>query len=645
MQSVNEHIHAFLVYYCDIVGSPEYAVLIKGPWGSGKSRFIMDFLNELEGKGKKSLYVSLYGVNSIHDIENQFFSQLHPVLASKGAKMVGKLFKGIIRASIKVDLDGDGSSDGDITISAPNESFLKEMQSPDGRVLVFDDVERCSLPIAVILGYINYFVEHSGLKVILVANEQEILAQNGKADIAASSKTPEKYLSNEYERIKEKLIGKSFEITPETEAALSSFIDQVKSQKAKALVSTCNSKIIGLYHDSGYKNLRVLRHSILEFERMFAALSESIRGADNEAFEVHFLALFLVYSFEISNANLSTSELGQIGGTLSAYMVDHLGSSNGDPTMQRIRGIRSKYNDVDIDDTIFDVSIWAEWFGSGFVKPSTLSDAVLSSKYFRSASQPAWIQLWHAEDLTDIEYIQILDEVKDGWNRRIYTEVGEVKHIVGSLLWLSDAGLYKTTCQDVVVMAKHYVDHLKQTGQLLQSSEESGIFGETTSWRGLAFRSRDKSQFKELLDYIDEKQMEARIESYPSEAAQLLRQMEEDTVSFARALILSNYEENKYYDTPILMFMDPAKFVEAFIQLPQDKKRMVGRAFQERYKFSEFRQKLAPENVFLAQVAELLNQESVERAGTMSAYNIQSFVECCITPAISLLNELGVDNG
>lgn len=644
MQSVNEHIHTFLVYYCDLVGSPEYAVLIKGPWGSGKSRFIIDFLNELEGNGKKSLYVSLYGVNSIQDIENQFFSQLHPVLASKGAKLLGKLFKGIIRASIKVDLDGDGSSDGNITISAPSDSFLKEMQSPDGRVLVFDDVERCSLPIAVILGYINYFVEHSGLKVILVANEQEILAQNGKADIATSGNISGEHVRNEYERIKEKLIGKSFEITPDTEAALSSFIDQIKSQKVKALASTCNSRIISLYHDSGYKNLRVLRHSLLEFERMFTALSESIRDADNEAFELHCLSLFLVYSFEISNANLSASELDQAGSILSAYM-DHLGDSNGDPTMQRIRDIRSKYNDVDIDDTIFDVSIWAEWFSSGFVKPSTLSEAVLSSKYFRSTSQPAWIQLWHAGDLTDIEYLQILKEVEDGWDRRIYTEVGEVKHIVGSLLWLSDAGLYTTTCHEIVDSAKHYVDHLKQAGQLIQSTDESGIFGETTSWRGLAFRSRDKSQFKELLAYIAEKEMEAKIESYPSEAAQLLRQMEEDTVRFARALILSNHEENRYYDTPILMFMDPAEFVQALIQLPQDKKRMVARALQERYKFREFNQKLSPENAFLTQVAELLNQESVERSGTMSAYKIQSFVECCITPAIRILGELGADNG
>ena len=107
----------------------------------------------------------------------------------------------------------------------------------------------------------------------------------------------------------------------------------------------------------------------------------------------------------------------------------------------------------------------------------------------------------------------------------------------------------------------------------------------------------------------------------------------------------SNHEENKYYDTPILMYMDPAEFVEALIHLPQDKKRMVARAFQERYKFRDFSQKLAPEKVFLAQVAELLNQESVEKAGTMSAYNIQSFVEYCITPAIRNLNELGVDDG
>jgi hypothetical protein len=77
-------------------------------------------------------------------------------------------------------------------------------------VIVFDDVERCAIPICHLLGYINKFVEHGGFKVILVANENEILERE-KAD--------ESNL-NAYRRIKEKLIGKTFEIVPEIESAL-----------------------------------------------------------------------------------------------------------------------------------------------------------------------------------------------------------------------------------------------------------------------------------------------------------------------------------------------------------------------------------------------------------------------------------------
>lgn len=644
MSSPNEHIRVFLDYYCGLTGSPEYAILIKGPWGSGKSRFIRGFLDELEGKGKKSLYVSLYGVSSIEDIESEFFRQLHPILASKGAKLLGKLFKGLIRASIKVDLDGDGSSDGNITINAPDDSFVKAMQSPEGRVLVFDDVERCSLPIAVVLGYINFFVEHSGLKVILVANEEEILAQEGKSDVANPNGTAKKQSGNTYERIKEKLIGKSFEITPETEAALNSFIEQIQCHRAMKLVSDNRLILINLYQESGYKNLRVLKHSVLEFERMFKTLSESIKDAENKPFEAQLLTLFLVYSFEIKNANLNAEEISKLGNTLSAY-VNPRDSSNGDPVLERIRRIRTSYNGVDFDETIFDVSIWREWFVTGHIKSDAISEAVASSKYFSSASQPTWIQLWHSDDLTDSEYPQILREVKDDWDRKTFTDVGVVKHIAGSLLWLSDAGLYNDTQDNILISAKEYVDHLKQAGHLMPSDEESNLFSDNTSWHGLGFRSRDKPHFKELLAYIAEKQNEARIERYPSEAKQLLGRIKEDTVYFSRALMLSNHQDNRYYNIPILTYIDPADFVQALLELPQDKKRLVGRAFQERYKFVKFRERLSSEKDFLVQIAELLNLHSVERAGTISAYTVRLFVEHCIQPSIEMLNEHGADNG
>ena len=41
-------------------------------------------------------------------------------------------------------------------------------------ILIFDDLERCDCPVNEVLGYINTYVEHDGMKVIIVANQKEI---------------------------------------------------------------------------------------------------------------------------------------------------------------------------------------------------------------------------------------------------------------------------------------------------------------------------------------------------------------------------------------------------------------------------------------------------------------------------------------
>ena len=55
-------------------------------------------------------------------------------------------------------------------ISSVIESFLPIKNS----ILIFDDLERCNCSINEILGYINSFVEHEKMKVIIVANQDEI---------------------------------------------------------------------------------------------------------------------------------------------------------------------------------------------------------------------------------------------------------------------------------------------------------------------------------------------------------------------------------------------------------------------------------------------------------------------------------------
>ena len=148
----NKHITEYLHYYLGLKNEPEYAILLRGKWGSGKSWYINDFISK---SNTEFIYVSLNGVTSFKEIEDSFFQQLHPVLASKGMKIAGKFLKGLLKTTIKVDLDNDNQSDATITSSIPNDielpSYFKNIQD---RVLIFDDLERCSIEIENILGYI-----------------------------------------------------------------------------------------------------------------------------------------------------------------------------------------------------------------------------------------------------------------------------------------------------------------------------------------------------------------------------------------------------------------------------------------------------------------------------------------------------------
>ena len=93
--TTNTNIWAFLDYYCALKSGPKYAVLIKGPWGSGKSHLIKAFF---AAKPKfQMLYVSLYGMKDVSDIESAFFSQLHPLLSSPGMKVAAAVAKGLLQ--------------------------------------------------------------------------------------------------------------------------------------------------------------------------------------------------------------------------------------------------------------------------------------------------------------------------------------------------------------------------------------------------------------------------------------------------------------------------------------------------------------------------------------------------------------------
>ncbi|GAG66153.1 unnamed protein product [marine sediment metagenome] len=183
MHKINKHIETYLDYYLNAKFNPNFAILLQGKWGCGKTWFIKQFIKEYSNKDSyKFIYLTLYGVSSISEIEDQIFQQLHPILSSKAMAITGKILKGILRASVKIDLDAVKNSDASINCQIPDIEIPEYLKNTANCILVFDDLERCRISINTLLGYINSFVEHQGLKVIILANEEELQIIEKKED-------------------------------------------------------------------------------------------------------------------------------------------------------------------------------------------------------------------------------------------------------------------------------------------------------------------------------------------------------------------------------------------------------------------------------------------------------------------------------
>ena len=139
---------------------------------------------------------------------------------------------------------------------------------------------------------------------------------------------------------------------------------------------------------------------------------------------------------------------------------------------------------------------------------------------------------------------------------------------------------------------------------------------------GLGYQASDTREFKHITAYVIQKADEAVIENYPSEASQLLNVMRSDMYRFLRILVLSNHEDNRFYNTPILKYLKPQEFCAAFFEVSSYNKAVFSHGFVERYQFADFNRILVQEFDWLTETAELLRHEAQHRVKKMSGYQI-----------------------
>ncbi len=618
----NAHIREFLTYYCGLPKEPQYAVLLTGLWGSGKTWFVKDFIAKCLQQKEQVLYMSLYGVQSFDDIESEFFRLLHPVLGSKPVRLLHRLARGVLKTSINFDLDGDGKSDGSISGGVPTEKMLERISLDPSRILVLDDLERCSIPTADLLGYVNQFIEHGGLKAILIANEEELLKRASETDSG-------------YARIKEKLIGRTFEIVPEVTSALESFAADLPTVRAQEVVRANFALISQVYECSNYKNLRLVRHALWEFDRLTQSLdAAALRSAPLLA---DLLALFLSYSFEVHSGTVKASEISKLNYSLSLYFKRHTNEPDPD---QYIHDVRSKYSGLNLYTSLVTAPVWTAIFSTGSIPRSDLNESLLNSKYFQNENRPNWVKLWYGMDLSDDDFAEVLAQVETEWNDRRYRNLGEVIHVAGLFFRYAKNGIYQKNVEDVIRSAKEYVDDLMACGDIPINHPNLRLSPfEREAYAGLGFASIEEEQFKAFFSYIDEKRQIALSASFPQQAIDLLALLETDINLFYRRIVLNNDPENIYYKTPILHLMSPVDFVQLLLRAKPEDRRIVAYALKERYSIQQFNAELLPELEWLREVVDLLRTEMRKRVGKVSSLSIGWLVDPYITDAIKQLEQ------
>lgn len=266
----NGDLNQFILHYLT-KDKTHSAIMLTGSWGTGKSYYIQNVLVPFlkEGHGKECVTVSLYGLKSISEVSKNIYLELRAkALSAKGeAATAGKLIAKTIAKGVV------GRLGIDLSVDSSTMQELYESVDLSNKLVILEDVERSQIGILELLGYVNSLVEQDGVKVLLMANEDEILKNHSCEETELSafeqgwlddeqkprsakrmSEDAQKYLS-----VKEKTVSDTVQFTGEYTSAILQIIDSFDNSMLKKFANDASARtILTLMDTYKHHNLRSL---------------------------------------------------------------------------------------------------------------------------------------------------------------------------------------------------------------------------------------------------------------------------------------------------------------------------------------------------------------------------------------------------
>lgn len=320
----------------------DYAIMINGEWGSGKTHFWNNKIRkkiesmELNGRRYTTIYMSLYGISNLEEISKKIFIETTQLMDKNLRKFMDSNGQTTIPEYAKTGIDMANLFG--VTQNGDKLDYA-EFFSTDDKVLCFDDLERANVDVIDILGYINNFVEHDHIKTIIICNEKELSTklkssnlemktfiatylldkqdELNKTDKPMVEKIQDKIehvfdKANDYERIKEKLIGETFEYAPKFDYIINGILMRYENNPDLIRFLRENTGlIISTFNKSGTRNLRILKHSLNDFKKIFEMVNKSYPNTNHRVMQT-MLIFTIAVSFEIKAGKITKDKFVNI---------------------------------------------------------------------------------------------------------------------------------------------------------------------------------------------------------------------------------------------------------------------------------------------------------------------------------------------
>lgn len=589
----NQHITEFLNYYIKLP-NPQYAVLLKGKWGSGKTYFINQYKKQLK---KKYIYVSLYGVSSYEEIETKFLESSNPELFNKKTIYASVLAKAFISDKIQGSL----------------KEIKKSLSSLNAKekILIFDDIERCSLKIVDLLGYINNFVEHQAFKVILIANEEEL----DKTD--------------KYKNIKEKLIGKTFEFKTNPSDAYDSFLSELKNDKSikENILEKEKSNILEFFEKSESNNLRALRQSLLDYERFYDEVL--IKHFEKKEMIKDILYCFFIFSFEIRQGNEEVLALLN-----DKQNSDFLSLSS-----------LSKYKLYGDSNAIIPIVQWKEILINSNIKKESINEVLKNSKYYIDENTPSWKKLSYFYNLIDNEFKVLLEDVFKKFELNEYKDYKHFKLVASMLLYFQEKEL-------LIISFEKLFDLIKINFEALFDENNFNIEDiyfiikdiriSDSSYENIAYF--ESKNFERLESYINKVLEERKILKQKKDSEKIILAIKEKDTQILLDLLEGKNDRRilDYKDKPIMNYINIDKLFKTLIKTDGLTMSYFGGIIKDRYYIGK--EMLFEEELFLKKILEKCEEYIKENKGKLSTYNLNEQIVKNLKVALNQIEEIKNEN-